>query len=150
MHVFLTGATGYLGSHAAARLLAAGHAVNGLARDDAAEAGLRQRGVTPFRGDLRRPEALADAARAADAVVHAAFSHGAGGFEEALRLDREATAAFADALAGTGKPLIATSGSGLLGDTGPAPVGEDFPVDPAFLLAPRAAAERDVLRAAGR
>jgi nucleoside-diphosphate-sugar epimerase len=150
MNVFLTGATGYLGSHAAARLLAVGHTVVGLARDAAAEAKLRQRGIVPFRGDLRRPDALADAARRADAVVHAAFSHDTASFEEALRLDREATAALIDALAGTGKPLIATSGSGLLGDTGPDPVGEDFPVDPSFLLAPRSAAEQDVLRAAGR
>jgi nucleoside-diphosphate-sugar epimerase len=150
MHVFLTGATGYLGSHAAARLLAAGHTVTGLARNDAAAEKLRQSGVTPLHGDLRQPDVLADAARRADAVVHAAFSHDTASFEEALRLDRDATEALARALAGTGKPLIATSGSGLLGDTGPTPVDEDFPVNPAFLLAPRVAAERDVLAATGR
>jgi nucleoside-diphosphate-sugar epimerase len=150
MNVFLTGATGYLGAHVAARLRAAGHTVTGLARNDAAEAKLWQYGVTPVRGDLRQSEALAEPARRADAVIHAAFSHDTGSFEDALRLDRGATAAFASALAGTGKPLIATSGSGLLGDTGPEPVGEDFPVNPDFLLAPRAAAEQDVLRAADR
>jgi nucleoside-diphosphate-sugar epimerase len=150
MNVFLTGATGYLGSHVAARLRAAGHAVFGLSRNAAAAEKLRQCGVSPVPGDLREPDTLAEAARRADAVVHAAFSHDTGSFEEALRLDRGATAAFVEALAGTGKPLVATSGSGLLGDTGPEPVGEDFPVNPAFLLAPRVAAEQDVLRAAGR
>jgi nucleoside-diphosphate-sugar epimerase len=150
MHVFLTGATGYLGSHAAIRLLAAGHSVTGLARNEAAAAKLVRSGIAPVHGDLRQPALLADAARRADAVIHAAFSHDTASFEEALRLDREATDALTGALAGTGKPLIATSGSGLLGDTGPTPVDESFPVNPAFLLAPRVAAERDVIGAAAR
>jgi nucleoside-diphosphate-sugar epimerase len=150
MNIFLTGATGYLGSHLATRLLDAGHIVIGLARNEAAEAKLRPRGITPVRGDLHDPATLADAARHADAVIHTAFSHDSGSFEDALRLDRGATAAFVEALAGTGKPLIASSGSGLLGDTGPDPVDETFRIDPGFLLAPRAAAEQDVLRAAVR
>jgi len=150
MRVFLTGATGYIGSHVASHLLAAAHSVVGLARSAAAATRLQERGITPLQGDLRHSAALADAARQADAVIHTAFSHDTGNFADALSLDRDATAAFVEALAGTDKPLIATSGSGLLGDTGPNPVGEDFAVDPAFLLAPRVSAEADVLQEARR
>ena len=72
MKVFLTGATGYIGSAVAERLLAAGHAVVGLARSEQAAATLEARGIIPHRGDLTDPESLYAAARAADAVIQLA------------------------------------------------------------------------------
>jgi nucleoside-diphosphate-sugar epimerase len=150
MQVFLTGATGYIGSAVARKLRQAGHAVVGLARNEAAADRLREQGVEPFPGDLREPARLAEAARRADAVVHTAFVHDQGSFADAVAADRAAVAALADALAGSGKPFVATSGSGLLGETGPSPVDESRAIDPSFPLAVRAGAERDVLRAANR
>lgn len=150
MNVFLTGATGYIGSHVAERLLRAGHRVVGLARDDAAAAKLRGRGIDPSPGNLREPAGLTRAAASADAVVHTAFDHHAADYADGVRLERGVIAALAGALAGSGKPLVVTSGTGLLGDTGEVPVAEDHPVNPNFLLAVRAEAERDALRAAER
>lgn len=150
MKVFLTGATGYIGSVVAEKLQAAGHSVIGLARNEAADATLRERGIEPHRGDLRDLESLARGARAADGAIHTAFIHDFNDFEGAVRVERAAIAAFVDALSGSGKPFIATSGTGLLGDTGERPVDEEFPVKPDFVLATRAEAEQDILRAAER
>lgn len=150
MKVFLTGATGYIGSVVAEKLQAAGHSVVGLARNDAADAKLRKLGIEPYRGDLREPESLARAAQEADGVIHTAFIHDFSDFEGAVRVERATIATFVDALSGSGKPFIATSGTGLLGDTGDQPVNEEFPVKPGFVLAARVEAEQDILRAAQR
>ncbi|MBA4124136.1 MAG: NAD-dependent epimerase/dehydratase family protein [Acidobacteria bacterium] len=75
MKVFLTGATGYVGSVVAEKLLGKGHEVSGLARNEAAEAKLIERGITAFTGDLTDAERLKRGAKEADAVIHTAFSH---------------------------------------------------------------------------
>ena len=114
MHIFVTGATGYLGSAVVAGLLADGHEVVGLARSDASAGVLRQRGVAAHRGDVADPESLAAGARAADGVVHTAFVHDFAHYVENTRTDGRAVTAIAEALEGTGKPFVATSGTTVL------------------------------------
>ena len=105
MHVFVTGATGYIGGTIAARLLAAGHQVSGLVRDPAKAGALAARGVTPVAGSLDETSVLAEASRGADAVINAASSD-----------HRAAVEACLDALAGTAKPFLHTSGSSIVAD----------------------------------
>ncbi|MFD3590392.1 NAD-dependent epimerase/dehydratase family protein [Streptomyces sp. NPDC058683] len=103
MHVFITGATGYIGGSVAAVLLKAGHEVSGLARDTAKAASLQAQGISPVLGDLDDREALIKGASAADAVVNAADSD-----------HLPAAEALIEALAGTGKALLHTSGSSIV------------------------------------
>lgn len=118
MNVFLTGATGYIGSIVARRLKETGHNVFGLARSEASAQKLRELQVEPVLGTLQDREKLIEAARKADAVIHTAFIHDYSDFAGAVKTEREVIAAFTEALTETGKPFIATSGTGLLGDTG--------------------------------
>jgi len=117
MRVFLTGATGFIGSIVIEELHAAGHRVVGLARSDQAADTLARRGVEVQRGDVAQPERLAQAARASDGVIHCAFGHDFSKYLEMGETDLRAVSAMADALAGTGKPLIVTSGmtAGVIG-----------------------------------
>ncbi|MBS0410435.1 MAG: SDR family oxidoreductase [Proteobacteria bacterium] len=110
MRVFMTGATGFIGSIVTQELQAAGHQVTGLARSDEAAAALAGRGVTPLAGDIDQPDLLAEAARAADGVIHCAFGHDFSRYMEAGAADLAAVTAMAEALAGSGKPLVVTSG----------------------------------------
>ncbi|GID29431.1 NAD-dependent epimerase/dehydratase family protein [Paractinoplanes brasiliensis] len=105
MRIFLTGATGYLGGAVAARLVADGHEVRGLVRNPAYEPLLTQAGITPVRGTLDDADLLAAEAMNADGVVNAADSD-----------HRGAAETFLHALRGTGKPLVHTSGSSVIGD----------------------------------
>jgi nucleoside-diphosphate-sugar epimerase len=148
MNVFLTGATGYIGSLVGKQLQAAGHTVVGLARTEAAADKLRQRGIEPLLGDLRDTEILARAARAADGVIHTAFIHDFSDIEGAVNVEQTAIATFTDALANSGKPLVATSGTGLLGDTGDRIIDDREIIIPKDALASRAAAEQAILQAA--
>lgn len=121
MRVFVTGASGHVGSAVVPELLQAGHEVVGLARSDASAAVLRSRGATVRRGDLDDLDGLRDAAADADGVIHLAFKHDAmlaGDFDTAAGADLAATRAIADALAGTGKPFVTTSGTALLAQLG--------------------------------
>lgn len=110
MRVFVTGATGFIGSAIVQDLLGAGHQVLGLARSDASAAVLDELGVEVHRGDLADPAGLAAAARACDGVIHTAFIHDFSQYEANGETDRRVLAAMADALAGTDKPLVSTSG----------------------------------------
>lgn len=114
MRVFVTGATGWVGSAVITELLDAGHEVLGLARSAEGAELLARRGVAVHRGDLSDTESMAAGARACDGVIHTAFIHDFKDFTAAGETDRSAIAAMGDALAGTGKPLITTSGSALL------------------------------------
>lgn len=111
MRVFVTGASGHLGSAVVPELLQAGHEVVGLARSDASAAALTALGGTVRRGDLDDLDGLRDAASDADGVIHLAFRHGDGDFAGAAAADLAAVRALADALAGTGKALVGVSGT---------------------------------------
>ncbi len=118
MRVFLTGATGFIGSRIVPELLDAGHQVLGLTRSDAGARWLEQAGAEPHRGTLEDPATVASGAAQADAVIHTAFDHDFAHFFENCAKDGRVIAAMADALAGSDRPLIITSGTGM-GSPGP-------------------------------
>ena len=117
MRVFVTGASGHVGSAVVPALLQAGHQVVGLARSDSSAETLAAAGAEVRRGDLDDLGGLREAAAAADGVIHLAFRHdlmGAGDFAAAADADLAATRALASALEGTGKPFVTTSGTLML------------------------------------
>jgi nucleoside-diphosphate-sugar epimerase len=109
MRVFVTGASGHIGSAVVPELIEAGHEVVGLARSDASAAAVKALGAEVRRGDLTDPDGLRAAAADVDAVIHLAFDHAAmaaGNFAGAAAADLTVVQAFGDALAGTGKAFI--------------------------------------------
>lgn len=113
MRVFLTGATGFIGSHIIPELLDRGHQVLGLTRSDDGARQLEAAGAEVHRGDLEQPETLARGAAAADAVIHCAFDHDFETFFENTKKDERVIAAMGEALEGTQKPILITSGVGI-------------------------------------
>lgn len=150
MKVFLTGATGYVGSVVAEKLLEKNHEVVGLVRNEASEAKLIERGITPLRGDLTDLESLKRGAEQADGVIHTAFGHDFANFDKMVQTERNAVNAIAEALAGSGKPFIATNGTAFLGDTGEAVVDENFPAQNGIFGYERFEAEQEFLQTAAR
>jgi nucleoside-diphosphate-sugar epimerase len=143
MHVFLAGATGYIGTAVAERLRAAGHTITGLARSDAAAARLTAAGITPVRGDFSDPGSLGSAARASDGVISLATTYDAA-------IDGAAVDAILDALAGSDKPFVYTSGVWVYGNTGGRVVDETSPQNPVGLVQWRQGIEDRVRKAAPR
>ncbi|MFG2352285.1 SDR family oxidoreductase [Streptomyces sp. NPDC048521] len=113
MRVFVTGATGFIGSAVVPELIGAGHEVVGLARSDEAVATLKAAGAEAHRGDLDDPEGLARAADAADGVIHLAFRHDFTDSGAAAAADLRAIEAIGAALAGSGRPFVVTSGTAI-------------------------------------
>ena len=110
MRIFMTGASGWIGSAVVPELLAAGHRVTGIARSDASASALESAGVTPVRGSLDDLDVLREGAAASDAVIHLGFKHDFAHFDESGRTERAALETFGDALAGTGKRFLFASG----------------------------------------
>ncbi|MCH8686449.1 SDR family oxidoreductase [Pedomonas mirosovicensis] len=114
MHVFLTGATGWVGSAVVDELLKAGHRVAGLARDKGKAEALAAKGAAVVEGSLENLDVLRRAASAADAVIHTAFNHDFSKFAESAAQDQRVIDALGSVLEGSDRPLIVTSGlSGL-------------------------------------
>jgi nucleoside-diphosphate-sugar epimerase len=118
MQIFLTGATGFIGSRIVPELLRAGHKVLGLTRSDAGASRLTTAGAEVHRGDLEDPTTLRRGAEKADAVIHCAFDHDFSRFVENCQKDKRNIEAIGEALVGSKRPLLITSGTGM-GSRGP-------------------------------
>jgi len=114
MRVFLTGASGFVGSAVMEDLIQAGHQVLALVRGDDAAAKVALLGAEPYRGDLSAPGHLAEAAKACDGVIHTAFIHDFSNMGESAKIDLAAIETIGAALAGSGKPFVVTSAIGVL------------------------------------
>lgn len=114
MRVFITGATGTIGSAVVGELLTAGHQVLALARSDASAASLEKRGAAVLRGDLDDHDSLRKGAVESDGVIHSAFNHddfSAEGFQKSMTQEAAAVETFGAALEGSGKPFVIASGT---------------------------------------
>jgi nucleoside-diphosphate-sugar epimerase len=112
MRIFLTGATGFIGSRIVPELLGAGHQVLGMTRSDAGARALAAAGVEVHRGQLEDLDSLRSGAAQTDAVIHTAFDHNFAHFVANCEKDRQAIKALGSALVGSSRPLLITSGTG--------------------------------------
>jgi nucleoside-diphosphate-sugar epimerase len=140
MRVFVTGATGFIGSLVVKDLIAAGHQVVGLCRSDDKAPALAASGAEVYRGSIADPDSLKEGAARSDGVIHLAFNHDFSRFVQNCEDDRAVIGALGSVLAGSGRPLIVTSGTGIANTVPGEPAKEDNPVV-GSKVHPRAATE---------
>jgi nucleoside-diphosphate-sugar epimerase len=125
MRIFLTGATGFIGSRIVPELLEAGHEVLGLTRSDSGARALEEAGARVHRGTLEDLASLQTGAEQADAIIHTAFDHDFSNFVANCEKDRAAITAMGEVLKGSKRPMLITSGTGLGSHADGSPATED-------------------------
>ncbi|MGH6970364.1 MAG: SDR family oxidoreductase, partial [Caulobacteraceae bacterium] len=149
MRVFVTGATGFIGSAVVKELISAGHRVVGLSRSDGGDSALRAAGAEVCRGSVEDLEGVKAAAAASDGVIHLAFNHDFSTYVANCEADRRVIEALGAALAGSDRPLIVTSGVGM-GLAAPGQLAQEEDRPAASSAVPRAASEEAAAAAAAR
>jgi nucleoside-diphosphate-sugar epimerase len=149
MRVFVTGATGFIGSAIVQDLIHAGHHVLGLTRSDAGAESLIAAGAEVHRGDLENLESLRSGAADSDAVIHTAFSHDFSKYVANCEADRQVIETMGDSLDGSGKLLIVTSGTGMA-NSGPGILATEQDPPASSKVIPRAASEEAAASVAAR
>ncbi len=142
-NLFITNATGYIGSAVAEQFKTRGYTVTALARSDKAVEELQKRGYKPYRGDLRKPQEFEQAIKEADVVIHTAATND----KDFGTVDQAATEVILNALKGTDKTFIYTSGVWVLGNTGSILADETTPANPIPFVTWRVELEKKVLEA---
>ncbi len=140
MRVFVTGATGFIGSAVVKELIGAGHQALGLCRSDDKAAALAAAGAEVYRGSIADPDSLKDGASRSDGVIHLAFNHDFSRFVQNCEDDRRVIKALGSVLAGSDRPLIVTSGTAIA-NTAPGRLAEEDNATVASGVHPRAASE---------
>ncbi len=148
MRVFLTGATGFIGTALVRELTGAGHRVTGLARSESGAAALAAMGAAAHHGSVTDLDSLRAGAAAAEGVIHLAFNHDFSRFRENCEEDRHAIQALGSALKGSGRPLLVTSGTAMASASPGRPATEDGPTVSSAVI-PRAASEEAAEALAG-
>lgn len=149
MRVFVTGATGFVGSAIVSELLSAGHQVLGLARSDRAAASLAAAGAEVHRGALEDLDSLRDGAAASDGVIHTAFNTDFSDVAGAVETGRRAIETLGEVLAGSGRPFVVTSATAVGVSSGQIATEDDVP-EPAGFAAVRLPLEEAALSLAAR
>lgn len=147
MRVFVTGASGFVGSAVVQELMTAGHRVLGMVRSEEAAQKLQASGAEAHRGDLGDLESITKGTAECDAVIHTAFNHDFTRFKENCETDRKVIGALAAVLAGSSRPLVVTSGIGLMSGFNRPVTEQDSPVADAAQM-PRVATDEAVRAAA--